>query len=132
MDGLVYRMKLHLRVFFGSVAVHANDNTLLALYFALVAVGGFLDLTLHETLLDGLYGPTYLINTLYVLPRLFLDGVRQRLDVVGAGQRVGGIGESGLVRQDLLGPQSYPRTLLGRERERLVEGVGVQALRPAQ
>ena len=57
-----------------------------------------------------------------------LDLVGQRLDEVGAGERVDGVGGAGLVGEDLLGAQRDARGALGRQRERLVEAVRVQRL----
>ena len=74
-----------------------------------------------RTLPQSVYAPD-------VLPRLLLDGVGQRLHVVGAGQRVGCACEATLVSEDLLGAERDASAPLGRERQRLVEGVGVQAL----
>ena len=56
------------------------------------------------------------------------DLVGERLDEVGAGERVDGVGGAGLVREDLLRAQGDLGGALGRQRERLVEAVGVQRL----
>ncbi len=64
--------------------------------------------------------------------RLGLHPVGQRLDVPGAAQRVGDVGHAGLLRQHLLGPQRDLAGLLAGQGERLVEGVGVQAVGPAE
>ena len=61
-----------------------------------------------------------------------LDLVGERLDEVGAGQRVDGVGHAGLVADHLLGPQRDLGRLGGRQAEGLVEAVGVQALGPAR
>ena len=63
--------------------------------------------------------------------RARLDLVGQRLDVVGAGERVDRVGRAGLVGDDLLGAQRDLGGALGGQRERLVEAVGVQRLRAA-
>ena len=57
-----------------------------------------------------------------------LDLVGERLDEVGAGERVDRVGGAGLVGDHLLGAQRDPRRALGRQRQRLVEAVGVQRL----
>ena len=67
-----------------------------------------------------------LVDLLDQRPRALLDLGRQRLDVVGAGERVDGVGGAGLVGDHLLGPQRELGGAFGRERERLVEAVGVQ------
>ena len=62
------------------------------------------------------------------LPPAPLDLVGERLDQVGAGERVDRVGDARLVRDHLLRAQRDPRRALGRQRERLVEPVGVQRL----
>ena len=61
-----------------------------------------------------------------------LEVVGQRLHDVGAGERVDGLGHVGLVGDDLLGAQRQPGRLGRRQRDGLVEGVGVQALGAAE
>ena len=63
---------------------------------------------------------------------LAFELVGERLDVPGAAKRVGDVGDVDLVGEDLLGSQRQPGRLLGRERHRLVHGVGVQTLGAAQ
>ena len=67
-----------------------------------------------------------------VVVRLPLELVRELLEVVRAAERVDRVHDAGLVRDHLLRPQREPHRVLGRQRERLVEGVRVQRLRPAQ
>ena len=74
--------------------------------------------------------PPSCVDPVDVLPRLRLDLVGQRLDEVRPGQRVDGVDDAGLVGDDLLGAQRDARRPLGRQPERFVEAVGVQALRP--
>ena len=57
-----------------------------------------------------------------------LDLVGERLDEVGAGERVHGVGGAGLVGDDLLRAQRDARCALGGQRQRLVEAVRVQRL----
>jgi hypothetical protein len=47
-------------------------------------------------------------------------------------QRVDGAGDARLVGEDLLGAQRDGHRLLGRQAQRLVHGVRVQALAPAE
>ncbi len=54
--------------------------------------------------------------------------VRELLEVVRAAERVDRVHDPGLVRDHLLRAQREPHRVLGRERERLVERVRVQAL----
>src|SRR5215204_1105886 len=122
-------MQVHVGVVVGlaRVAVDADDNTFLPLHLALVAEGGLLELALHKALFDGAHAPAQLVYAPDVLPRFLLDGVGERLDVVGASQGVGCAGQASFVRQDLLGAERDAGAPLGREREGFVEGVGVQA-----
>ena len=63
---------------------------------------------------------------------LALHLVGHPLDVVRAAERVGDERDAGLVGDHLLRAQRDPRRLLGRQRQRFVERVGVQALRAAE
>jgi len=74
---------------------------------------------------------THRVDALDVLPRQALDLVGQRLHVVRTSERVGSIGDAAFVADDLLRAQRDARGLLRRQAERLVETVGVQALRAA-
>src|SRR5207237_8112408 len=65
------------------------------------------------------------------LPRPQLQLVGERLDVEGAAERVGGVARAGLRGEDLLRAESDARCVLGRQRERLVVTVRMEALRPA-
>src|SRR5215211_2989650 len=133
-DGLVDGVKLHGGAVGPArgVAVDASDDTFISLDLPLVAVGGVFDLKLHKALLDGIHRASHLVDTPYVGPGCFLDCISQRLDVVGAGERVRRVCQAALARQDLLGSEGDARAPLRREPECLVEGVGVQALSPAE
>ena len=61
-----------------------------------------------------------------------LGGVGERLDEIGAAQRVRDAGHSGFVGQDLLGAQRQRGGLLGGQCERLVPGRGEHRLDTAQ
>ncbi len=97
-----------------------------------MVVGGVLDLPLLETFLDGGNRPSKGIDPVDERHGISLDRVGERLDVVGAGERIDDVGHAGLVGEDLLGAQRDPRRLVGRQRQRLVVGVGVQRLRAAE
>ena len=103
-----------------------------ALDLALDAVGGLLDLALLEAALDGRERAAHRVDLVEVGRRGGLELVGQRLDEPGAGQRVRRLGDAGLVGDDLLGPEGEPGGLHRRQGERLVAGVGVQALGPAE
>ena len=63
---------------------------------------------------------------------LALQLVGELLDEPRAAERVGHVDDAGLLGDDLLGAQGQAGRVLGRQRQGLVEGVGVQALRPAE
>ena len=58
--------------------------------------------------------------------------LRQPLDEIRAAERIDDVGDAGLVRDDLLRPQRQRRRLGGRQRERLVERVGMERLRAGE
>ena len=113
----------------GDELVHADDDVLLLLVALLVAPGRLLDLGADER--DALDRAAELVDLVDQLLRARLDLVGERLDEVGAGERVDRVGGAGLVGEDLLRAQRDPRRPLGRQRERLVEAVRVQRLRAA-
>src|SRR5829696_5592488 len=110
----------------GDVLVDADDDVLLDPVALLVAPGRLLDLGADER--DRLDGAAELLDLVDQVLRALLDLVGQRLDEVGAGERVDRVGGAGLVGQDLLGAQGDAGGALGRQRQRLVEAVRVQRL----
>ena len=66
------------------------------------------------------------------LADLGLHLVGQRLDVVGAAERIDHVGQVRLLLEDVLRGDGDARRLLGRHRQHLVVGVGVQRLQPAE
>ncbi len=125
------RLQLDLVLRIGGVLVHADDHALTALDLLLPVEGGALDLVLHQALLDRRDRAADLVDPCDQLGGARLELVGQRLDVVRAAERVGGVGRAGLGLQDLLRAQRDRRGALGRQRERLVERVRVQRLRAA-
>ena len=113
-------------------AVDADDDLVAAVDGPLDPVRRFLDLALLEASLDRRERAAHRLDLVEVGPGCRLELVREALDVVGAGQRVGGLGHARLVRQDLLRPQGQSGGLLGRQGEGLVAGVRVQALGAAE
>ena len=112
--------------------VHAYYYALSVIHRHLVAVRGLLYLPLLVAHLDRAEGAAHVVDAVEVAVRLFLDAVCQLLQVVGAGERVNHIGNAGLVADYLLGPEGDLHRLLGRQRQRLVHGVGVQGLGAAE
>ena len=92
----------------------------------LEAVCRLLDLALHESGLDRRDRAAELVDPLDQLAGALLELGRERLDVVGAAERVGRLGRARLVHQHLLGAQRDRRRVLAGQRERLVEAVRVQ------
>ena len=90
-----------------------------------------LDLRLDEALLDGRDGAAEVVDPRDERTRLRLELVGESLDEVRAAERIRRVRRAGLRREDLLRAQRDRRRALGRERERLVEGVRVQRLRAA-
>ena len=113
------------------VAVDADDHPLARLDVRVPAKRRLLDLALDVPLLDRCDGAAQLVDVLDQLERALLELVRQRLDEEGAAERVGRVRRAALVREHLLRAERDPGRVLGRERERLVEAVRVQALRAA-
>ena len=111
----------------GHVAIDPHDDVLLEPVALVVPEGGLLDLGADE--LERLHRAAERVDALDQLERTGLDLVGQRLDEVGARERVDRVRDARLVRQDLLRAQRYPRGALGRQRERLVEAIRVQRLR---
>ena len=111
------------------VLVDADDDVLLRAVALVVAEGGLLDLALDER--DRLDRAAHLVDLLDQPARAVLDLLGQRLDVVGAGERVDGVGGARLVGDDLLRAQRDLGGALARQRQRLVVAVGVQRLRAA-
>jgi hypothetical protein len=94
--------------------------------------GGLLDAQLRQAVLDGLGHAAERLHLLDQLPRLVGEVLRQRLDIVGAAERIDDIGDAGLVFEDQLGVAGDAGGEIRRQRHRLVEGVGVQRLRAAE
>jgi hypothetical protein len=97
-----------------------------------VAVGRLLDLGLHHPALDRRGRASGRLHAIDEAQRLRLERVGRRLDGVAAAERVDGVGDARLERHDLLRPQRQPSRGLGRQRERLVARVRVQALAAAE
>ena len=103
-----------------------DDDVLLDAVALVVAEGRLLDLVLDEV--DRLHRAAQLVDLVDELLGAALDLVGERLDEVGAGERVDGVGGARLVADDLLGAQRDLGRALGGQRQRLVKAVGVQGL----
>src|SRR6266542_5722192 len=112
--------------------VDADHDLIATLDGLLRPVGGFLDLPLLEAVLDRGQRAAEALDLVEVAPRGGLQLIRQRLDVVRPRQRIRRLRDPALVGKDLLGAEGEPGRLGGRQRERLVARVGVEALGPAK
>ena len=101
--------------------VHPDDGALPRLDRLLDAEGGLVDLVLEEAGLDRGDRAAHRVDPLQVLGGARLELVRERLDEVGAAERVGHVRDARLQREDLLRAERELRGLLGGQRERLVE-----------
>ena len=86
----------------------------------LVGDRGLLDLGLHVPALDRRDRPADVLDAVDDGLRGLLELVRERLDVVRAGEGIDRVGRAGLVGDDLLRAQRELLRLLGRQRQRLV------------
>ena len=107
--------------------VDADDRAVVLVDLALVAEGGVGDLALEEAVLDGGEDAAEVLDLAEVGVGLGFGVVGQLLDEVAAAERVDGVGDAGLVGDDLLGAQGEACGLLAGQGERLVHRVGVQA-----
>ena len=116
----------------GDELVHPDHRPLAGLDLLVDLVRLVGDQPLQVAVLDGTDHPAVLLEIGHDRDDAFLGGIGQRLDEVGAAQRVGHPGHPGLVGQDLLGAQRQRRGLLTGQRERLVPRRGEHRLHPAQ
>ena len=114
------------------IGVHADQLALPGVVFLLERVGRIGDLALRIAALDRLHHPAQLVDLGEVLIRQLLHPIGQRLHEIRAAERIDRVRHPRLVRDDLLRAQRHPHRLLARQRQRLIMGVGVQRLRPAE
>ena len=75
---------------------------------------------------------SHVVDLLKVVSSALREIAGQTFEEVRAGERVDVVGDAALVRDDLLSPEGQQRRLARRERERFVEGVGVERVRSAE
>ena len=112
--------------------VDADDDLLLRVHGALVGVGRVHDLALREPGLDRLDHAPQGVDAAEVVEAPALHFRRQLLDEVGTAERVDGVGYPRLVSDHLLRAERELDREVRRERQRLVERVGVERVRAAE
>src|SRR5262245_18638092 len=115
-----------------TVLVHADDDVLATVDTRLPARCRLLDAQLRHAGLDGLGHAPRALHVFDDAERLGRQRVRQRLHEVRAAPRVDHLRDAGLELQDQLRVAGHAGGRVGRQRDRLVERVGVQALRTAE
>src|SRR5215212_4415329 len=113
-------------------AVDSNHGSLTGINLASYRIGRTLDFALLESLFDGGHRSPTLLHCLYQGPSCLLEIVGQRFDGVRTRERVNCLGYVGLVRENLLGPQSQPSGRGCRQTDGLVIRVRVQRLGAAK
>ena len=113
-------------------AVHPHHDSFAFFHGPLVAVSGIGDLLLKKAPLDCRQDPAQRLDAPEILFRFRFHFTGERFHKVRTGQRVRGISRAALVSDDLLAAQGDPDRLLGRQRQHLVHGVGMQRLGAAQ
>ena len=98
----------------------------------LVGVAGVRNFFLRKAAFDGRDHPAHRVEFLEVGKRALLHIQGQPFDKVRTAQRVDRIGHARFVGQDLLRAQGDSGRFFGRQSERLVKAVGMQALRASQ
>ena len=117
---------------FLAVSVDPDDHVLAAIDARRAGGGGFLDHRLGPAGRDRIGHAALGIDALDDLPGFVDQALRQALDIIAAAQRIDDLGHPGLFLDDDLRVAGDPRGEVGRQRDRLVERVGVERLRPAQ
>ena len=112
--------------------VDADDDLFLALDGLLEAVRALGDLPLRKAALDRLDHAAHAVDRVEVRERAVLHVLRQLLDEIRPAQRIDDVRDAAFVRDDLLRPERERRGFGGRQRERLVERVGVQRVGAAE
>ncbi|CAB5392094.1 unnamed protein product [Rhizophagus irregularis] len=121
------------RVLLGELVFVDTDDRVLALVDARGAGGtGFLDHRLGPARRDRLGHAAIGLDALDDLPRFLDQFLGQALDIIRAAERIDHLGHPGLFLQHDLRVARDPGGEIGRQRDRLVERIGVERLRPAQ
>ncbi len=119
------------RFLFG-IGIHADDPADALVDLALIAIGRIGDLALEESLFDGGDHAAQLLDAAEVVVGLLLDAVGLRLDEEAAAERIDRVRHARLFGDDLLGAQGNRHCMFGGQRQRLIQRIGMQALRAAE
>ena len=114
------------------VLVNADDRLFTAVDACLALYRRFFDAQLGHAGLDRPGHAAHLLDFVDELARLFRQLIGQAFHVVGTGQRIHDLGDAGFLLQHQLGVSGDACRKLGGQRERLIEGIGVQRLRAAE
>ena len=114
------------------VAVDADDDRFASFLRQFAPVGVVGDGVLDEAAFDRRHRAALLRHLRHPIAGVHFQFVGQALDEIGAGQRIGGVGDARFIGKDLLGAQRERRRFFGRQRQRFVVAVGMQAFRAAE
>ena len=120
---------LHLRQ---PVLIYPDDDLFARIDLRLPPRRRFLDAHLGNARLDGLCHSAEPFHFLNVLPRLVHQLVREALHVVASGPRVHHLGDARFFLQENLRITRDARREIRRQRDGLIERIGVQRLRVTQ
>ena len=109
-----------------AVLVDTDDRLLTRINAGLGAGGGLLDTQLRDASLDRSGHTAHLLDLGDVRHCLVCQFIGEPLDMVAAAPRVDSAGRAALLLQEQLGVAGDARREVGGQRERFVEGVGVQ------
>src|SRR5208282_5742213 len=114
------------------VLVHPDDRFHAFFELALEMKGSLGDLALRIASLDRFHHAAHLVDAPDIFHRLALDAIGERLDSVTAAEWIDRIRDAGFFRDYLLRAQRDRHRLLGRQRQRLVHGIGMERLHAAE
>ena len=117
---------------FHAIAVDADDRLLARLLPERRLIGEIGDVLLEPAFLDQLDRAAALIDLPQDLENALLVFVGQRLDIVGAAERVDHLRNVGLVGDHLLRAQRKPHRVFRRDGEGFVIAVRMERLRAAE
>ena len=121
------------RGFFGQpVFVHPDDGLAAGINAGLAPGGGFLDAHLGQTGVDCLGHAAELFHFDQVRPRAFHEVAGQAFNVIGAAPRIDRAADAAFFLQKDLCVSRDGRRKIGRERDGLIERIGVQRLRSTE